>query len=349
MNFNIIYTPNSIRYLSHFVANLISHLKNEHLWIISNNCSLKERAIIKKLIEETTSANFSSFPTHQTQHHGKVLDYLQVMNQEEYFCFMDSDIFALSELPDLEKMMRKENLSGLFSAMPLWVKKSEYVFQKKFKSMVGTFNQLEDGQCIGSTYFAIYRNKDLQEIMQYYGVSFEESATVNLPFEIQQKLKKMGFHQSFLDTGKVINLLLAHHGYKLKNIELPQLCHIGGTSYETTYKNQKFTRKQKLLNWLEETPFKELIQKRSMLRAEQHFKKRFGNVSKDEYQINYNQRILHRNITRKHFLNLFLALSENKPIPAPPQFKDKEIFENVKMAHENYIQMFKKNYHLNRF
>jgi hypothetical protein len=349
MKFNIIYTPNSIRYLSHFVANLISHLKNEQLWLISNNCSLKERAIIKKLIKKNPSANFSSFPTHQTQHHGKVLDYLQAMNQEEYFCFMDSDIFALSELPDLEKMMRDENLTGLFSAMPLWVKKTEYVFKENFKSMVGTFNQSENGQCIGSSYFAIYRSKDLYEIMQYYGVSFEETATVNLPFEIQQKLKIMGFHQSFFDTGKVINLLLAHHGYKLKNIELTQLCHIGGTSYETTYKNQKLTRKQKLLNWLNETPLKVLVKKVAAHKMEQHFKKRFENMPNAEYRINYNQRILHRNITRKHFLNLFLALSENKPIPVLPQFKDKEIFENVKAAHEDYIQMFKKIFHLNQF
>jgi len=277
--------------------------------------------------------------------HGKVIDYLQAKSQDEYFCFMDSDIFAISELPDLEKVMEEENLSGLFSAMPLWVKKSEYIFKNNFRNMLGTYNQLYDGQCIGSTYFAIYKSKHLREIIEYYGASFEESLAKNLSIEIQNQLNKIGFnHTFFFDTGKVINLLLHHHGYKLRNINLPQLCHIGGTSYETTYQSQAVSKRKLISQWIKSTSLKSIFSKLSAYRRDKYFKKRFGHVPVQEYDFNYNQRVVHRNATRKHFLSLFLSLSENRVIPEPPDFHDKEISDNVRIAHLSYIDMFKKYY-----
>ena len=343
MKFHIIYTPKSIKYLSYYTKSLCTYLSANFIQV-SNNCTLKERSTLKHNAITQEKLNYHCYPTNQMNLHGKVIDYLQAMSQDEYFCFMDSDIFAISELPDLEKVMEEENLSGLFSAMPLWVKKSEYIFKNNFRNMLGTYNQLDDGQCIGSTYFAIYKSKDLREIIEYYGASFEESSAKNLSIEIQNQLNKIGFNQTFFDTGKVINLLLHHHGYKLRNINLPQLCHIGGTSYETTNRSQAVPKRKKISQWIESTTLKSIFSKLFEYRRNQSFKKRFAHVPVQEYDFNYNQRVVHRNTTRKHFLNLFLALSDNKGILEPPDFQDKEINENVRKAHYSYIDMFKKYY-----
>jgi len=277
------------------------------------------------------------------QIHGRVLTHLQAMCNEEYFCFMDSDIFATAPLPDLKKILKKENLTGLFAAMPLWVKGSEYMFKSKFKIMMGTFNRKENGTCIGNTYFALYKNDLLRQIIQHYGVCFDDCNQATLPIDIQQRFEKRGYHQTSFDTGKVINFLLNEHKYSLSNIEIPSLCHIGGTSFETTYQEQR----QESLYWKKK--FRDLIKKTVFnkaidLRQEYYFKKRFKSLTQEEFQINYNQRVLHRNITRRHFLKLYLALVDNKEIPKSPIFKDEEITKNVAIAHQLYIENFKTYY-----
>ena len=343
MTFHIIYTPNTPKYLKHFTKSLLEH-SPYHFRLVSNGCSPKERAILKKTANQDKRLSYYCFPTNQMQIHGKVLTHLQAKCEEEYFCFMDSDIFATAALPNFEEIIKKKRLTGLFSGMPLWVKKTEYVFKLNFKGMLGTFNQMEDGICIGSTYFAIYKKEDLDQIIQHYGVCFDECGRLNLPIDIQKKLQKMNYYQTSFDTGKIINLFLNKHGFNLKNIKIPELCHIGGTSYEATNQSRRIGKKQKLIKFLLTTPLKPFLLKRLEIRKGKYFDNRFKRVSQEEYQINYNQRVLHRNYTRQHFLKLFLALAENQPIPMLPKFEEEEIRQNIEQAHKSYIEIFKKYY-----
>ena len=134
MTFHIIYTPNSVQYLIHFIPSLLEYT-TYHFCLVSNGCSPKERAILQKTTNEYERLSYYCFPTNQMQIHGKVLTHLQARCQEEYFCFMDSDIFAIADLQNLEQIIKDKNLAGLFSAMPLWVKWSEYTFNQNFKSI----------------------------------------------------------------------------------------------------------------------------------------------------------------------------------------------------------------------
>ncbi len=343
MTLYIIYTPNSVKYLIHFLPSLLKY-STYKFCLVSNGCALKERAILQKTAASSERISYYCYPTNQMQIHGKVLTHLQARCQEEYFCFMDSDIFATAPLPDLKKIMEREQLTGLFSAMPIWVKRSEYIFKPHFQQMLGTFNQMQNGTCIGSTYFAIYKNAALNEIIQHYGVCFDECARSSLPIDIQAELHRLGYHQTTFDTGKVINLLLNKHKFALKNIEIDELCHIGGTSYETTYQ-QNEGKKEKLKKQLLNSVFRSIVAPILANRKEQSVKKRFKNAPKEEYLINLNQRALHRNITRQHFLNLYLALMKRQkeakyPIPPVPQFKDEEINQNIKKLHNDYIFNF---------
>ena len=341
MTFNIIYTPNSVKYLSFFIYSLLDYTEYSFR-LVSNGCSQKERGILRQMCERHPRLSFWCFPTNTMQRHGKVLNYLQGMTQEEYFCFMDSDIFAISKLPDIKRLMKEEKLSGLFSGMPLWVKSSEYIFKKDFQQLNGTYNQYENGQCLGNTYFAIYKNADLNQLMQHYSISFEEVSVENLLPELYQAIKKVGFVATFFDTGKVLNAFLLKHHFKLANENIQQICHIGGTSYEAIYQNRKEGRTQGLKSFLLTTPLKHLLAKRQQYL----FKKRYQNASKKEYQINFNQRILHKTLTRQHFLKLYLALSNNEEVPLPPILEDKEINQRVYKAHHLYIDLFHKYYPL---
>lgn len=344
MTFHIIYTPNSVKYLTHFIPSLLEYTTYSFC-LVSNGCSQKERAILTNLCDTNKRLSYYCFPTNTMQIHGKVLTHLQAKCKEEYFCFMDSDIFATTTLPDLKQIIQKENLTGLFTGMPLWVKQSEYVFKPNFKGMVGTFNQIEHKNCIGSTYFAIYNNKNLNQIIQHYGVCFDETASINLPKEIQQENIRMGYYQTSFDTGKVINLFLNKHNFQLKNIKTPELCHIGGTSYETTYRDHQYTSKRKQFkNWLLKSAFRKILLKYIEKRKENNIKRRYKDSPIEEYLINYNQRRLHRDRTRQYFLELFLYLRDRKSIPVLPIFKDKEISKNIAEANQYYIQNFKKYY-----
>jgi hypothetical protein len=340
LRFHIIYTPNSTKYLIHFLSSLLEHTSYTYC-LVSNGCSLKERAILQKTANQNERLSYYCYPTNEMQIHGKVLTHLQARCQEAYFCFMDSDIFATASLPDLEAILTKEKLTGLFSCMPLWVKKSEYVFKANFKGMVGTFNEMENSTCIGSTYFAIYKNEDLNQIIQHYGVCFDECARTTLPIDIQQELTNLDYPQTGFDTGKVINLLLNKHHFGLKNIEISELCHIGGTSYETTYQSQVVGTKQRLKKWLLNTPLKIIFNAQLEKRQTKGMQERYKNAPKEEYQINYNQRVLHRNVTRQHFLKLYLGLVNEQDLPKVPKFQDKEIAHNVAEAHKMYINNFK--------
>ena len=339
MTFNIIYTPNSVNYLLHFIPSLLN-CSPYNFCLVSNGCSPRERAILKKTVSQDKRLSYHCYPTNRMQIHGKVLTYLQSRCQEEYFCLMDSDIFATSPFKNLEKIMEKRNLTGLFSAMPIWVKESEYIFQSTFKSMVGTFNHTKKDICIGSTYFAIYNNDHLNQIIQHYGVCFDECSYLTLPKDIQNKLNRLGFPLLSFDTGKVINLFLNEHKFQLKNIKIPALYHIGGTSYETNYQKQSLNWKRKILQMVQQTTLKKVLDKR----RDYYFNKRFKGYTKEEIQINYNQRILHRNPTRQHFLKLYLALANQQPLPPPPVFADIEITNNVAITHNLYIENFQK-YH----
>jgi hypothetical protein len=344
MTFYIIYTPNSTQYLIHFIPSLLEHTAY-HFCLVPNGCSSKERAILKKLSETNERLSYYCFPANQMQIHGKVLTHLQAKCLDEYFCFMDSDIFATAMFSDLKQILEKENLTGLFGGMPLWVKESEHLFKPSFKGMLGTFNKMEDGSCIGSTYFSLYKNEDLNQIIQHYGVCFDEISRNNLPTDIQQELHRLGYYQNSFDTGKVIGLFLNKHNFHLKNIEIPELCHIGGTSYETTNRTQQHTsKKQQLKKRLLKSPLKTVLLRYFEDRKERILKARYKDAPVEEYQINYNQRGLHRNYTRQHFLKLFLALRNNEPLPISPIFKNVEITQKVAQAHKSYIQNFKKYY-----
>jgi len=340
MTFNIIYTPNSVAATSFFIGSLLEY-SDFNFRLVSNGCTIKERNQLTQLSESNCRLSYHCYPTNKCAVHGHVLNYLQAMTDEDYFCFMDSDIFAFSKI-SLADFMYK-NAAAYFSAMPIWVKDSECNMSSNFHIMSGNFNMLDNNQCIGGSYFAVYNNTQLTEIMQHYSVGFEQCRLSQLSIEAQQILKSINFRQSIFDTGKAINVLMNSHGLKLTNIDLSNLIHLGGLSFETSLRKNK-TWKENVKNNLQMYLPNSVLPKSIKTEDWSRFIKYYKDTPQEEYEINYNQKIVRRNLIRQYFLQVFNALKNNINIPDLPKIEDEEIQEKLVRAQKTYVMTYKDHF-----
>jgi len=306
--------------------------------LVSNGCTSEENELLMSLSMNDERLSYYCYSEDEIFTHGVVLDALQSQCCEEYFCFMDSDIFASKRLPDFNNLLLEDTV-GIFSCMPSWVLPKEYIFEVDFRILLGTYNQLPNGDSIGSTYFAIYNQKCLGQIKQHYNVSFKEGPRSDQSLYVGDVMSSLGFNQEFFDTGKVINVLMRKHNMKLINIDLTNMHHIGGLSFETTARslNNYDSLKERLKNMLENRVItNHLVQ----IYRKLMFYKRFSRLDSVEFEINYQQRVLRRNAIRKYFGDLIIALDSESSCPILPSFDD--AFLNRRLSDMSHA--FIKNY-----
>ena len=338
LEFNIIYTPGTVKYLSFFVWSLLKW-SDCCFRLVSNGCFPAERRYLQALCRQDERLECWTMPTKSSLPHGQVLNYLQAMSRADYFCFMDSDIFATGDfLADITAHLASH--TGVFSGMPIWVKEEEEVMPHAFRQMVGTFNRTDRGVCLGSTYVALYDNHALTDVMQSTGIGFEEYHWHEIPEAIQEALMSLGLHKDSYDTGKVLNLLLLSEGAELLNLDSPALCHIGGTSFQVRYDNQRQSIKGRLLNRLMNSklgsPLKALRERRTLA----SYQKRYQDAPEAEFNLNVRQRSQHRNPVRQYLLRLLNALFQDAPAPPPPVTGDEEIDGKLLEAKKQLLLLF---------
>jgi len=339
MTIYIIYTRGSVRYLRFFAKSLVS-FSNYNYRLVANGCSANDIAHLKELCREYPDRLYLDVISKKVVlPHGEVLDSLALAHSERYFCFMDSDIFATVYLPDLEALMNANQLSAMFSAMPLWVKQEHETMLNEFNEIIGTFNRTENDICIGGTYFAIYNHEHLLSVIRDFEVSFDSFFFNQLAEPLQKVLTSLNLNKRLYDTGKIINILLAHRDRKMDNIHLPQLCHIGGTSFEVQNRYRGFFLLKKLKSFVANlTIVKRFRNNRPDNISLLH--KRY--TSQREFQINYEQRIVYRDVVRGYFLELFCALSKKSKLPELPKLASAEILKKIETGREQYILAFEK-------
>lgn len=339
IQFYIIYTPGSIRQLSPFIWSLLDH-SDFSFKLVSNGCLASERRYLQRLCQQDPRLSYLTIPVRHMLPHGLILNYLQAITMDDYFCFMDSDIFARENFQSLCSSLLNSN-TVIFSGMPIWVKREEEILPNSFMEMLGTFNRTDTDIVIGSTYIAMYPNHLLNKVMQETAIGFEEYNWKDLPNTIQQKLIDLGAVKKRYDTAKVLNLLLCQEKAKLINVETPSLIHIGGTSFEVETEQKQKSLKALILNVFLSTPLKSLIERKTNSRAIANYRVRYQDSPKEEFLFNQVQRLSHRTPTRRYFLRLIDALLSNKPIPVLPEIVDHEIYTNTQEASNALIRLFK--------
>ena len=131
LQFNIIYTPGTVQQLSFFVWSLLKWTPASFR-LVSNGCLLPEQRYLAKLCRQEPRLEFWAIPTKASLSHGQALNYLQALTQEDRFCFMDSDIFAIGDFA-AEIVPYQSDHAGIFGGMPIWVKAAEQVLPAGFR------------------------------------------------------------------------------------------------------------------------------------------------------------------------------------------------------------------------
>jgi len=239
LNFHITYTGGTVKTTTIFLHSLVKDA-NVRYTLVANGCSRSERAWLERLCHHYPRLDLKVLPWPDIAAHGVSLNYLLGHSDEDYFSFMDSDIFALGEfIPRLE-----QNLAGataLFSCMPALAghdtKPSEPVTRYH-----GKLWQTADGVVIGVTYLAVYERAALKECMERFALGFQPYLWAALPLAAQQAIAARGLRGQSYDTGKALNMVLGSEGRALRYCPLPELRHLGNLSWATNATQVASTR-----------------------------------------------------------------------------------------------------------
>lgn len=338
LQFNIIYTPGTVQYLSLFVWSLLENLDCSFR-LVSNGCLPPEQRYLQRLCQQHPRLEFWTIPTKSCLPHGLALNYLQALNQSNWFCFLDSDVLAtgnfLQEIPP-----ELDQYAGIFSGAPIWITKTDEMLPQTFQIMSGLHNRTDTGLCLGSSFFAIYNNRVLTELTQSTGIGFEEYKWQQIPAIYQKQLTQMGLAKQAYDTGKLLNLLLLARGDRLIYRDLPSLCHIGGISFLPFYQTGDRSRTNRILNSLPhllKSRLNILVEKIRSSRAYPHFR----HLSPAEFQAIVAQRQRQRNPTRSYFFKLLQALYRGNSLPPVPTIGVAEIDRKIVLASDAIQKLYR--------
>ncbi len=338
--FNIIYTTGFVKYLSLFIFSLLKW-SDCSFRLVANGCSSEEKRLLQTICHKNARLEFLTLPSKHMMKHGDALDYLQSLEQSDYFCFMDSDILATGEFLR-EFILSLDQSAGVFSGFPIWCNNEEHMLPETSPGMFGRHYRTTNGLCIGSTYFAMYHNKILTQVLRATAMSFNKYQWQDIPTQYQNQFMKMGLKHETYDTGKVLNLLLLVQGESLVFKEVPSLKHIGGISacfalehgFHWNYLQYR-TFKKKILAWLFEGKFRRTLM---TLAGIKEAKIPRLEITDDLLRSHPNR---NRFMSYCYFTQLLQALFEHRPLPALPDMGSAEVEKKVEMLTKDIINFFK--------
>lgn len=226
--FHVIYTPGTVKPLRLLLYSLLKW-SDCTFHLVANGCSRAEMADLQQYCAGNSRLSYQALPTEKMMLHGEALNYLQAQNQGDYFCFMDSDIYAIGEflstfLPYLD------NCTGIFSGTPLRYPQTGRIMPKDKPFMAGPYTHTQEQLCLGTTFFAIYNNTVLTEVRRATDIGFTKYYWEEIPARYQAQLQAMGMQYELYDTAKLLNLMLHLQGHVLHYQPCTALRHIEAVS-----------------------------------------------------------------------------------------------------------------------
>jgi hypothetical protein len=314
--FNIIYTPGTVQYLAFFVSSLLKW-SDASFRLVSNGCEPEEQRYLKRLCAEDARLEYWAIPTKHMLPHGLALNYLQMLTRTQYFCFMDSDIFATGEFL-VRLTARMTEFSAVFSGAPLWMLGDDGILPESFRGVWGEYYSSADGRCLGSTYMAMYDNAALTALMQDTGIGFEGREWDEIPAGTKRQLAALGFENRHFDTGKILILLL-QAPRRAMYLDEPALWHIGGTSFQALYEEWEpspATRiRSSLRRGISQLGASNFVERWSLARTVNAQKKRLPAA---EARVISLRRLRQRNPVRIYLFHVLQSLVGGRPLPVRP-------------------------------
>ncbi len=228
LQFNIIYTPKTVECLAPLVQSLL-RWTNCRYRLVANACSADERLALQQLAATDDRLDYLLASENEMLEHGKVLNWLHDQCNDEYFCFMDSDIIATG--PYMEQLSACVEQCDVFSSgHPLWYAEEDILLPVNFRRWQGSYCSATDGTTLGFTYFAVYRNDILTRVRNRWNVGFAYAYWDDQPAEVRQVLDGLGLRKIDYDTGKLLMSLMLAEGARFSAAELQGMQHLGGVS-----------------------------------------------------------------------------------------------------------------------
>ena len=240
LTFHIIYTPGTVKYLRLFTCSLLKWLPCSFR-LVPNGCSQEEIQLLRIFAKRySQQVELFLLPWEMLRSHSKALNYLQRHESSDFFCFLDSDILATGNfLNDLADRLQESDV--IFSGMPFWQDATQCVWKNYLTEISGLHATAEDGGVLGTTFFAIYKNRMLTECISSTGISLKAYTWPKIPETYQEMLVRIGRKARYYDTAKLLNIVLRERGAALSYQHLSSLQHIGGFSAVAA---RKMTAKQ---------------------------------------------------------------------------------------------------------
>jgi hypothetical protein len=334
LRFNIVYTTGTVRYLRLLVFGLLKW-SDCSFRLVANACSPQEVHLLQELCRKSTRLEFLALPSRTIMLHSEVLTRLQPLERSGYFCFMDSDILATGDFVS-EMSPYLDQHAGVFSATPIWCTEEEQILPETFPRMPGHFNRTSNGVCIGSTYFAMYDNRVLSQLIQSTGIGFSRYRWEEIPPPYQSQVSQAGLKKTRYDTGKLLNVLLVAQGKRLIYIDSQLLQHIGGVSArEALQRGLRHERNPRSRAWGAAARGKRLIRRLTGIEAAREEKTQLTEAERAEFF----RRREKRWPTANYFSDLFQSLFENQPLPAVPGIGDREVEERIRSVTAHIVDL----------
>ncbi len=224
LKFYIIYTPNSFSKLKLAINSLLLNT-DYHFILVANGLEYIEFCEIQDFISNNKRLDIIDLPGNVTIPHGTALNHLFNIASSDYFCFMDSDIFAFKDFSEQLNQLVKEN-DVVSSCKPL-----EWLRKKSPKGYRGHCTVSPSGKNIAMTYFAVYKRDKVRPVLNKYGISFERYMRKSqIPEKAMSVLSEPDKHTNKFNTAKLLNILQAYDGVKFAYKEFDGLVHLGGVS-----------------------------------------------------------------------------------------------------------------------
>lgn len=335
LTFNIIFIPHSVRYLQYGVLSLLRYC-DYHFRLVSNGLGTREHKILEDLVASSDRLSLVGEPNGKIIPHGDMVNMLFEQTDEEWFCFMDNDIFATAPFQSsLEEQIAQ---CDVFS--------SAYTIgadpEQAGRGYMGLHLKTPGGLPLAVTHLCVYPRGKLTDLIKETGIAFEHYSPIkSLPpiarqADFPEDLSKV--HK--MDTGVLMNMLAGIRGWRFRFEDLPELVHIGSIAGYTKRRQKWSKRLRAMLTRknskprdgiyiLDEKNIESELAKRLNRRLKTHGESSFMSPERER---NYVYTKIMRNRIATYFTHLFQALVDGQPMPKidlPPG----DLCERVTRAH----------------
>lgn len=262
LKLNIIYTTNTVKMLWPMTQSVIANSEVQ-IRLVSNGCTTGEYDFLKDQASADARLALYNYGADEIQQHHVILNELYKLDQgDDYFCFMDSDIFAtgpfLSEFLDTLK-----GNGAVFSCRPAL--KSPDTPEAELNRLQGRHFFSRSGNLVGGSYFAIYRRSKVDSIVDKYGVDFSRVSWHMIPTELQDRLVELELDYIAYDTAKLLNVLFIVEGFAMEYFEHPALYHLGGLSWNRSILKESAVEFRSKIEGIENPVFLTILKKRRLV------------------------------------------------------------------------------------